>query len=117
MPTAKIYHNPRCSKSRATLELLVAKHDDVEVIKYLEYPPTVAEIKSMLQQLGLGIHDILRKNEAEFKANDMANPALSTEQLLALAHQFPKVLERPIVTFNNQAIIGRPPENVLGLFE
>lgn len=117
MPTAKIYHNPRCSKSRATLELLNATHDDVEIIKYLESPPSAAEIKKLLQQLGLNIHDILRKNEPEFKDNNFSDPDLSTEQLINLVHQYPKVLERPIVSYNNHAIIGRPPENVLELFK
>jgi len=117
MSTAKIYHNPRCSKSRATLELLNNQHDDVEIIKYLEQPPSVTEIKSLLQQLNTSIRDVLRKNEAEFKTHQFSDPNLSDEQLIKLVHQHPKVLERPIVSYNNKAIIGRPPENVLELFK
>ena len=117
MSTAKIYHNPRCSKSRATLELLKSKHDDIEIIKYLDTPPSTSEIENLLQQLNLNIRDILRKNEPEFKENNLSNPEFSSEQLVKLTNQYPKVLERPIVSYNNRAIIGRPPENVLELFK
>ena len=117
MPTAKIYHNPRCSKSRATLELLKTQHDDIEIIKYLDNPPSVSDINTLLKQLNLGVRDILRKNETEYKEHMMSDARLSNEQLITMVHQYPKVLERPIVCYNNKAIIGRPPENVLELFK
>ncbi len=117
MSTAKIYHNPRCSKSRKTLELLQSNHDDIQIIKYLDAPPTANELKSLLKQLGLNVRDVLRTNESEYKEHGFANKELSDDQITSLINQYPKVLERPIVSYNNKAIIGRPPENVLELFK
>jgi arsenate reductase len=110
-----IYHNPRCSKSRATLQLLTEAGVDVEVIKYLEQPPTEAELAAIVQALGQPVRAILRTGEAAYKDGGFADDSLSETQLLSLIHQFPKVLERPIVVKGKQAIIGRPPENVLTL--
>lgn len=117
MRKSTIYHNPRCSKSRATLALLEAQHDDIEIIKYLETPPSIETIKNLVNLLGVNIRDILRKNESEYKEHGFANQDLSDDELIALVHQYPKVLERPIVVYHHQAIIGRPPENVLSLFK
>ena len=116
MPTAQIFHNPRCSKSRNTLALLQSQTDDIEIIKYLENPPSTDTIKRLLDELNLSGRDILRKNESEYRDHGFANPELTETQLIELIHQHPKVMERPIVSLNNQAIIGRPPENVLELF-
>ncbi len=117
MSKATIYHNPRCSKSRATLALLEEQHDDIEVVKYLETPPSTETIARLVNLLGVNIRDILRKNETEYKEQGFANAELSDAAVIELVHQFPKVLERPIVEYNNQAIVGRPPENVLSLFK
>lgn len=117
MAKATIYHNPRCFKSRATLGLLEQQHDDIEVVKYLENPPSVDTIKKLTVLLNLSIRELLRTNEAEYKDNGFADNGLTDEQIISMVHQFPKVLERPIVTFGNKAIIGRPPENVLELFK
>lgn len=117
MSKATIYHNPRCSKSRATLALLESQHDDIEVVKYLETPPSSETINQLVQLLGVNIRDILRSNETEYKAHGFANPDFSDETIIDMVHQYPKVLERPIVVYNQQAIIGRPPENVLSLFK
>ena len=87
----------------------------MEVIKYLEQPPTEAQLAAIVQALGQPISSILRTGEAEYKAAGLADESLSETQLLSLVHQFPKVLERPIVVKGKQAIIGRPPENVLTL--
>ena len=116
MPTAQIFHNPRCSKSRNTLALLESQTDDIDIIKYLENPPSTDTIKRLLAELNLSARDILRKNEAEYQENGFADNKLTESKLIDLIHQYPKVMERPIVSLNGQAIIGRPPENVLELF-
>ncbi|MCB1583121.1 MAG: arsenate reductase (glutaredoxin) [Marinicella sp.] len=117
MTEAIIYHNPRCSKSRETLALLEQLHDNITVVKYLETPPNTETIAHLVELLGVNIRDILRKNEDEYQKNGFSQTDLTDEELIALVHQFPKVLERPIVEYNNKAIVGRPPENVLSLFK
>lgn len=104
-----------CSKSRATLAILVAHQVDIEVIKYLDTPPTADEIKTLLNALGSDVRSILRKNETEYKTQGFAAPELSTEEIILKLTQYPKVLERPIVIVQGKAVIGRPPENVLDL--
>jgi len=111
----KIYHNPRCSKSRQTLEIIQQHGFQPEIIKYLESPPSVIEIKELLALLNLQPRELMRKNEAEFKDNQMSNQSLSSNDLIELMHHYPKVIERPIVVNNNKAIIGRPPEAVLAI--
>lgn len=107
----KIYHNPRCTKSRQTLELLQSKGIEPQVILYLEQGLTKTEIKEILSKLELSVRDIIRKNEEEFK--DIKN--LSDEELIAAIVKTPKLLERPIAINGSKATIGRPPENVLGI--
>lgn len=115
MSAIKIYHNPRCSKSRQTLQILEDKGLHPEVIKYLETPPTVEEIKTVLALLNMKPRDLMRKNEAEYKDNHFSDDSLSDEQLIAMMHKFPKVIERPIVVSKGKAAIGRPPESVLDI--
>ena len=115
MTTIKIYHNPRCSKSRKTLELLLENGKRPEVIKYLETPPSVAELTDILKMLGMQPRDLIRKNEAEYKQNNMDNEKLSEKELIQLMVAFPKVIQRPIVVVAGKAAIGRPPENVLSI--
>ena len=110
-----IYHNPRCSKSRKTLELIISQGHDPEIVKYLETPPSVNELTKIVSLLGVVPRDVMRKTELEYKDNAMGNPSLSPMQLIALMHKHPKVIERPIVVFNEKAVIGRPPENVLAI--
>lgn len=117
MSKVTIYHNPRCSKSRATLAILEAHNMDIDVVKYLETPPNQAEIRTILNLLDVDIRSILRKNEADYKLHPFANTALETAELIELLHQFPKVMERPIVIYQDKAVIGRPPENVLELMQ
>lgn len=112
-----IYHNPRCSKSRATLSLLEAHEVDMTVVKYLESPPTMEQLKGIIKALQTPVRNILRTGEAEYKEHGFANPELTDDQLLALLQQHPKVLERPIVVHQGRAVIGRPPENVLTLLK
>jgi len=116
MSIAKIYHNPRCSKSRATLALLEDLHTNIEVIKYLETPPKPDEIKRLLKALKLSVRDILRSNEADYRECGFSNPELTEQDLINLLNKHPKVMERPIVSYQGHAVIGRPPENVKELF-
>lgn len=115
MNNIKIYHNPRCSKSRKTLEIIENQGHKPEIIKYLETPPTVSEIINVLTLLGMKPRDLMRKNEAEYKENRLGDDSLSDEQLIEMMHKFPKVIERPIVLSNGKAAIGRPPESVLDI--
>jgi len=113
--TTKIYHNPRCSKSRQTLQLLNDQGVQPEVVEYLNAPPSAAELTEMLKLLGIGPRQLMRKKEAEYKAAGLDNPALSDEELIALMAANPKVIERPIVVKDGKAVIGRPPELVLDI--
>jgi arsenate reductase len=112
----KIYHNPRCSKSRATLELLQSRGISPEIIEYLVTPPDAATLKRLLSKLGLEVRDIVRFNEQEFKDSGLDKSA-SNAELFELLLEHPKLIERPIVEFGERARIGRPPEQVLELFE
>ena len=113
--TVKIYHNPRCSKSRETLKLLQAKGIEPEIIEYLKTPPTEQELADILDLLGLEPRDLMRKKEKEYKENGLDDESLSREQLIAAMVKFPRLIERPIVLANGKAAIGRPPENVLDI--
>ena len=115
MKKVKIYHNPRCSKSRQTLQILEENGVEPEIIKYLETPPTVAELERVLELLNKQPRDIMRKNEAEYKEYDMSNENLSKSDLIRLMREYPKVIERPIVFTKDKAAIGRPPESVLDI--
>lgn len=110
-----IYHNPRCSKSRQTLELLNDNGADVEIVEYLKNPPTVEELTNVLNALKLSPQDVMRKKEAEYKESGLDNTDLSEQQQIKLMVDFPKVIERPIVVKGKKAVVGRPPENVLKL--
>ncbi|AFU98317.1 arsenate reductase (glutaredoxin) [Simiduia agarivorans] len=111
----KIYHNPRCSKSRETLALLEAKGLTPEVVKYLDTPPTVAELKRLLKALGIGPRDLLRTGEDDYKALNLANPALSDTALVEAMVAHPKLIQRPIVVNGDKAALGRPPAAVLDI--
>jgi len=113
--SVKIYHNPRCSKSRQTLQLLKEQGVQVEVIEYLKTPPTVDELDNILTLLDMQPRDLMRKKEAEYKATGMDNPDLDRQALIAGMVNTPKLIERPIVIANGKAAIGRPPENVLAI--
>lgn len=110
-----IYHNPRCSKSRATLELLTARGFSPRVVNYLETPPTAAQIETLLALLGLEPRDAMRHDEAEYSELGLANPKLTHKQLVAAIAKHPRLLQRPIVVTDGKAAIGRPPEAVLAI--
>ncbi len=109
----RIFHNPRCSKSRQTLELLNERGIEPEIIRYLETPPTAEELGNILDMLGCEPRELMRTKETEYKELGLNNPELSREQLLQAMSKHPKLIERPIVIRNNKAALGRPPENVL----
>ena len=113
--TTKIYHNPRCSKSRQTLQLLQEQGDQPEIVEYLKTPPSAAELAGILDLLGLEPRQLMRTKEAEYKENGLDDPTLSREQLIAAMVAHPKLIERPIVIHNGKAALGRPPENVLDI--
>ena len=109
----QILHNPRCSKSRATLQLLQDNGIDPEVIHYLETPPGADQLSSILGKLNLRPRDLMRKGQAEYKDMNLDDEQLSDEQLIAAMLSAPILIERPIVLANDKAAIGRPPESVL----
>ncbi len=109
-----IYHNPRCSKSRQTLQLLRDKGVEPEVVEYLQTPPNVAEIARILSVLGLAPRELMRRKEAAYKDNGLDDAGLSDDQLIAAMVAHPILIERPIVVAGDgRAVLGRPPENVL----
>ena len=107
----KIYHNPRCSKSRQTLNILEETNQEVDVILYLKDTPTTKDIKSLLKKLKIPAEQLVRKSEKIFKEKYKGN-SLTEEQWIEVMAAHPILLERPIVIKGNRAIIGRPPENV-----
>lgn len=115
MTAIQILHNPRCSKSRQTLTLLEEKGIEPDIIKYLDSPPTEAELKAILTKLELSARDLLRKGEDEYKALNLKDPALSEDELIAAMVAHPKLIERPIVINQDKAKVGRPPESVLDI--
>jgi len=111
--TITIFHNPRCSKSRATLALLQEHGVEPEIRLYLDDPPDAAELRSILARLGLTARELMRKGEAEYREQRLAEEDLSEEQLIAAMAATPRLIERPIVLAGKRAAIGRPPEAVL----
>lgn len=111
----EIYHNPRCSKSRQTLAILVERGQQPNIIEYLKEVPSKEELKQLLGKLGLAPQDILRKGEVVFKEK-YKGKQLSDDQWLDAMVEYPKLIERPIVVNGDKAVLGRPPENVLTLF-
>lgn len=109
-----IYHNTRCSKSRQTLDLLHQLGQEVEVIEYLKTPPTAAQLKELLQKLDMRPEQLLRKGETLYKEN-YKDKNLTDEEWFQVMAAHPVLIERPIVVKGDKAILGRPPENVLGL--
>jgi len=109
----KIYHNPRCTKSRLTLQLLHNKGYNPEIIEYLTIKLNKAELSEILDMLKMEPRDIMRRKEPEYKANNLDDPKLTRDSLIEAIIKNPSLLERPIVVKGNKAAIGRPPENVL----
>lgn len=113
MTDLTLYHNPRCSKSRGALELLEARGLQPNVRRYLETPPSTAELKELLGKLGISARQLLRTGEEEYQTLGLAAPALSEDQLIEAMVAHPRLIERPILINGDKAVIGRPPEKVL----
>lgn len=111
-----LYHNPRCSKSRAALALLQERGVEPELVLYLQTPPTAAELKALLGKLGLTAAELVRSKEAAYRERGLGKSSSEAELLAAMAEE-PKLIERPILVCGERAVIGRPPENVLELLD
>ena len=110
-----IYHNPRCSKSRQTLQLLQDRGIEPEIVEYLKTPPSVDEMDAVLAKLGIEPRALMRTKEAVWREAGMADEKLSRRQLIDLMVANPIVIERPIVVNGARAALGRPPESVLSI--
>ncbi|MFA6072360.1 MAG: arsenate reductase (glutaredoxin) [Janthinobacterium sp.] len=113
--SVKIYHNPRCGKSRQTLQLLQGRGVDLEIIEYLKTPPTFEELDDILHKLGMEPRELMRKKEAEYKTSGLNDETLNRQALISGMVNHPILIERPIVVANDKAAIGRPPEAVLAI--
>lgn len=111
--TPTLYHNPRCSKSRAALALLRGQGVEPEVIDYLKDPPDAKTLSWLLELLGLGPRELMRTKEPEYRALGLDDPALGRDALIAAMVANPRLIERPILIKDCRAVIGRPPERLL----
>jgi arsenate reductase len=116
MKTFTIYHNPKCTKSRATLALLQEHGVEPRIVEYLKAPPSAAELKAIVAKLGIKPEQLVRKGEDEYKAH-YAGKTLTDAQWLDALAKHPILIERPIVVSGDRAVIGRPPENVNALLK
>ena len=110
-----IYHNPRCSKSRQTLQLLQDRGFAPEIIEYLNTPPDKTEIQEILNMLDLNARDLMRTKESIYEKQGLDNEKFTTDELIAEMIKYPVLIERPIVVNRQQAVIGRPAENILNI--
>ena len=110
--SAKIYHNTRCSKSRATLAILEQNDVDFEVVNYLDTPPNEQELKAILKDLGVSARDLMRRGESKYKELGLSDKSLSEDYLIKAMLESPILIERPIVRTDKGVAIGRPPENI-----
>lgn len=108
-----VYHNPRCSKSRATLALLQKANVELEVVEYLKQPPSAEKLDRILTLLNMGPRDLMRRNEAPYRELGLDDDSLSRDALIAAIAAHPILMQRPVVLANGRAAIGRPPERVL----
>jgi len=107
----KIYHNPRCRKSRETLEIIRQAGHEPQIIEYLQNPPSETELKDMLEKMGKKPEEIIRKGEDIFKTN-FKGKSLSDDEWITVLVENPKLIERPVVVNGEKVTLGRPPENV-----
>ena len=112
-----VYHNPHCSKSRQTLQLLHERGIQPEIIEYLKHPPSPLQLKNILRLLNMAPRDFMRKKEQQYKDLSLDDAALSADDLIAAMVKYPALMERPVVLANGKAAVGRPPENVLGILQ
>lgn len=109
-----LYHNPRCSKSREALQLLEEKGETIEIVKYLENPPSEQELKQIIELLGISPIDLIRTQEKDWKEN-YKNQKLTDKEIIKAMIENPKLIERPIAIKGTHAVIGRPPVKVLDI--
>ena len=107
-----IYHNPQCSKSRQTLEILRDDGYEPEIIEYLTTPPSATQLARILDMLGMEPRELMRKKEKEYAENDLGCDTLSRDALINAMIENPVLIERPIVISGDKAVIGRPPEAI-----
>lgn len=112
-----LYHNPRCSKSRAALQLLRQRGVEPLIVAYLEDPPTADALRRLVATLALPVRDLMRSGEPEYAALGLADAGLDDEQLIAAMAAHPRLIQRPVFVHRGRAIIGRPPERVLELLD
>ena len=115
MTELMLYHNPRCSKSRAALQLLEARGLQPTLLRYLDTPPSAAELQDLLSKLQLSARQLLRIGEDDYRTLNLADATLTEEQLIEAMATHPKLIERPILVVGARAMIGRPPEKILEL--
>jgi arsenate reductase (glutaredoxin) len=113
--TSRLYHNPRCSKSRGALELLRERGIEPRIMAYLDQPPSIAELQDLLRMLGTGARSLLRDGEPEYTELGLSDASLDEDALIAAMAAHPRLIERPVFVHNGRAVIGRPPERVLEL--
>ena len=112
----KIYHNPRCSKSRQTLEILIKKNADFEIVEYLKNKLSITDLEEIIAKLEINTIELVRKNESVWKEK-FKGRNLNDKEIIQAMIDNPKIIERPIVVNGNKAILGRPPENVLRIID
>lgn len=116
MSTVTLYHNPRCSKSRATLALLQENGIEPNIVLYIETPLSGTEINALLKKLGISAAELVRRGDDEYKASGLCKDSSAEDHVAAMV-RYPRLIERPIVVRGNKAVLGRPPENVLALLD
>ena len=112
-----IYHNPRCSKSRQTLQILRDRGIEPSIVEYLKTPLQKDELKKISTSLGFRPKEFVRKNESDFKERNLVNHLEDDDKMIEAMAAYPKIIERPIVVLKDKAVIGRPPDNVLKLIK
>lgn len=112
----RLYHNPRCSKSRAALELLLDRGVQPQIVEYLKDPLTVAELRSLTEMPGMSVRALVREGEAEYGQCGLGADSSDDDLIDAMA-QHPRLIERPVFVHGGRAVIGRPPERVLELLD
>lgn len=108
-----IYHNPRCSKSRETLQIIEDSNVTAEIIDYLENPPSANDLRRIVDLLGIPARELMRTSEPAYKEAELDDDSLSDDEIIDAICEYPALLQRPIVISGNKAIIGRPPSRVL----
>lgn len=113
--TITVYHNPRCSKSRAAMEYLEENGIEADVIEYMDSPPDAEDLKKLLSMLGMTPRELMRKHEKVFKEAGLDDPTFTDDELIEAMVQCPSLIERPIVVNNGKAVLARPPEAVMDI--